>query len=84
VTEHLLRLAPTLETAHRALMGYYAATGWRDRAVQQYRRCAMALQFELGIEPGPETQELYHRILHSQAIGDGLAEVAIRHTPTDH
>jgi LuxR family transcriptional regulator, maltose regulon positive regulatory protein len=70
VTEHLLRLAPSLETAHRALMGYYAAAGWRDRAVQQYRRCALALQYELGIEPDPETTELYHRILHSQATED--------------
>src|SRR5205085_3569592 len=60
VAEHLLRVAPSLETAHRALMGYYAAAGWRDRAVQQYRRCALALQHKLGIEPAPETTELYH------------------------
>jgi LuxR family transcriptional regulator, maltose regulon positive regulatory protein len=70
VTEHLLRVAPTLEAAHRALMGYYAAAGWRDRAVQQYRRCALALQHKLGIEPAPETTELYHRILPSQATED--------------
>ena len=74
VTEHLLHLDPSLEPAHRALMGYYCAAGWRDRAVQQYRRCATALLHELGIEPGPETQTLYRRILHSQATGDGLAE----------
>jgi LuxR family transcriptional regulator, maltose regulon positive regulatory protein len=84
VTEHLLCLDPSLETAHRALMGYYCGAGWRDRAVQQYRRCVLALQRELGIEPGPETQELYHRILHSQATRDGLAELAIRHMPPDH
>ncbi|HKO25578.1 MAG TPA: BTAD domain-containing putative transcriptional regulator [Chloroflexota bacterium] len=72
VTEHLLHLDPSLETAHHALMRYYCVAGWRDRAVQQYRRCVTALQRELGIEPGPETQELYHRILHSQA--DGRAE----------
>ena len=74
VTEHLLRLDPSLEPAHRALMGYYCVAGWRDRAVQQYRRCATALHRELGIEPSPETQELYQRILHSQATGDGLAQ----------
>jgi LuxR family transcriptional regulator, maltose regulon positive regulatory protein len=66
VTEHLLRLAPSLETAHRDLMGYYVAAGWRDRAVQQYRRCALALQHELGIEPDAATSRLYHRILHPQ------------------
>jgi LuxR family transcriptional regulator, maltose regulon positive regulatory protein len=66
VTEYLLRLAPALETAHRALMGYYVAAGWRDRAVQQYRRCEKALQHELGIEPAPATRGLYHRILHPQ------------------
>jgi DNA-binding SARP family transcriptional activator len=73
VTEHLLRLDPTLEAAHRALMGYYAAAGWRDRAVQQYRRCALALQHDLGIEPDPETTRLYQRILRSQATEDELA-----------
>jgi DNA-binding SARP family transcriptional activator len=55
-------------------MGYYAAAGWRDRAVQQYRRCALALQHKLGIEPAPETTELYQRILHSQATEDELAQ----------
>jgi DNA-binding SARP family transcriptional activator len=48
-------------------MGYYAATGWRDRAVQQYRRCALALQHDLGIDPDAATRRLYHRILHPQA-----------------
>jgi LuxR family transcriptional regulator, maltose regulon positive regulatory protein len=76
VTEHLLRLEPSLEPAHRALMGYYCAAGWRDRAVQQYWCCATALQHELGIEPGPETQKLYRRILHSQATGRLLSQCA--------
>jgi DNA-binding SARP family transcriptional activator len=74
VTEHLLRVDPTLEAAHRALMGHYAAAGWRDRAVQQYRSCALALRDELGIEPAPETTKLYHRILHSQAPEDDFAQ----------
>jgi DNA-binding SARP family transcriptional activator len=69
VTEHLLCLAPSLETAHRALMGYYVTTGWRDRAVQQYQRCALALQHDLGIDPDAATTRLYHRILHPQATG---------------
>jgi DNA-binding SARP family transcriptional activator len=74
VTEHLLRVDPTLEAAHRALMGYYAAPGWWDRAVQQYRRCEKALLHDLGIEPGSETQKLYRRILRSHARGDGRAQ----------
>jgi DNA-binding SARP family transcriptional activator len=81
VTEHLLHVDSTLEAAHRALMGYYAAAGWRDRAVQQYRRCALALQHKLGIEPAPDTTELYHRILHSQATADERDQSAIRRTP---
>jgi DNA-binding SARP family transcriptional activator len=80
VTERLLVLAPSLETAHRALMGYYAAAGWRDRAVQQYRRCGLALLQQLGIAPAPETTELYHRILHSQATEDERDQSAIRRT----
>src|ERR671933_2154579 len=63
VAEHLLRLDPALEAAHRAVMGYYAAAGWRDRAVQQYRRCTLALQHELGIDPDAATSRLYNRIL---------------------
>jgi DNA-binding SARP family transcriptional activator len=55
-------------------MGYYAAAGWRDRAVQQYRRCALVLQHQLGIEPASETTERYHRILHSQATEDELGQ----------
>jgi DNA-binding SARP family transcriptional activator len=81
VTEHLLHVDSTLEAVHRALMGYYAAAGWRDRAVQQYRRCALALQHKLGIEPAPETTELYRRILHSQAPEDERDQSALRHTP---
>jgi DNA-binding SARP family transcriptional activator len=74
VAEHLLHVDPSLEAAHRALMGYYAAAGWRDRAVQQYRRCALALRQKLGIEPAPETTELYQRILLSQATEDDFAQ----------
>jgi DNA-binding SARP family transcriptional activator len=69
VAEHL-RVDPALEAAHRALVRYYAAAGWRDRAVQQYRHCALALKHKLGIEPAPETTRLYHHILHSQATDD--------------
>jgi DNA-binding SARP family transcriptional activator len=55
-------------------MGYYAAAGWRDRAVQQYRRCEKALQHELELEPDPETTGLYRHILHCQVTWreDGL------------
>jgi DNA-binding SARP family transcriptional activator len=48
-------------------MDYYCVAGWRDRAVQQYRRCALALQHDLGIEPDAATRRLYHHILHPQA-----------------
>jgi DNA-binding SARP family transcriptional activator len=67
VSEHLLRLAPTLEAAHRALIGYYAAAGWRDHAVQQYRRFEQVLQHDLGIEPDTATTRLYHQIVCPQA-----------------
>jgi DNA-binding SARP family transcriptional activator len=77
VTEHLLGLDPTLEVAHRALMGYYAAAGWRDRVVQWYRPCALALQHDPGIEPDAATRRLYHRVLHSQLL-------IIKRTPDVH
>ena len=60
---HALRLDPLRESAHRALMQLYAASGRRGAAVQQYRSLVSALARELGIEPDSQTKRLHDDIL---------------------
>ncbi|MGD9144483.1 MAG: protein kinase [Anaerolineae bacterium] len=53
---------PLREAAHRALMELYAWSGDRSAAVRQYEACVQVLNEELGVEPSPETVDLYARI----------------------
>lgn len=57
-----LTLDPLHEPAHRALMKLYAWADQYEAAIRQYHRCALALQEEMGVEPDPETNELYAQI----------------------
>jgi len=58
----LLVRDPTDEVAHRGLMRGQVAQGRRGEAVAQFRRCALALQREYGLRPGPETVALYESL----------------------
>ncbi len=84
ILHRLLALAPWSEWAHRQLMLGYALAGRRGEALRHFERCKEALQRELGIDPMPETIQLYQRIrntrsylsLRSQApLQDGSGEV---------
>src|SRR5215470_8071580 len=59
----LLALDPLQEAAHRALMRLYARQGRRGAALRQYQVCVDLMQRELGVEPEPETRQLYQEIL---------------------
>ncbi|MGQ0570689.1 MAG: BTAD domain-containing putative transcriptional regulator, partial [Armatimonadota bacterium] len=59
----VLHIDPGHEEAHRGLMVIYARQGKRHQAIRQYQRCRELLAEELGVEPSPETQEVYQRIL---------------------
>jgi LuxR family maltose regulon positive regulatory protein len=61
----VLSLDPVREDAHRGLMRLLLSLGRRDAALDAFRRCADALDRELGVKPGPETMALYRRILAS-------------------
>jgi DNA-binding SARP family transcriptional activator len=61
-TTRLLALEPWREDAHRALMLLLAQSGQRGAALAQYETCRKALAEDLGVEPGPETHQLYQRI----------------------
>jgi DNA-binding SARP family transcriptional activator/predicted ATPase len=57
-----LAIDPLREDAHRWLMQIYAWNGTRELALRQYREVVRILADELGVEPLPETTELYEAI----------------------
>jgi predicted ATPase/DNA-binding SARP family transcriptional activator len=69
------------EPAHRTLMALYALDGHQAAAARQYEECRRLLEEELGVEPEPETVDLYEAI-RSRRFGprpaaagdDGVAE----------
>jgi DNA-binding SARP family transcriptional activator len=50
------------EDIHRRIMHCYAKVGQRSKSLAQYRRCEQILRDELGLEPSPETRQLYEHI----------------------
>jgi DNA-binding SARP family transcriptional activator len=58
----ILALDPLNEGVHRNLMRLYIHQRRRRDALKQYDICADALRRELGVEPEPETNELYRHI----------------------
>jgi len=63
----ILTRDPYREEIHRRLMEVYARAGRRAEAVQQYQDCRRILQQDLGVEPAPETETLYRRIVGSES-----------------
>jgi DNA-binding SARP family transcriptional activator len=61
--QRLVQADPLAEDGHLALMECYAAAGNRSAALQQYRTLQNLLDEELGLEPGPEAQAAYRRLL---------------------
>lgn len=57
-----VELEPWHEEAHRQLMRLLAMAGERSAALAQYEACRRTLAAELGIDPTPETVELYNRL----------------------
>lgn len=62
--QQLLRLDPLQETAYVQLMRLQAVMGDRAAALRTYHTCVTVLARELGVEPAPETQEVYARLLN--------------------
>jgi DNA-binding SARP family transcriptional activator len=62
----LLSLDPLEEGVQRALMRLYVRQGRRTAALKQYQVCVAVLRKELGVDPEPETRELYQQILQQQ------------------
>lgn len=64
--QRLLRHDPLHEPAYRDLMRLHALTGNRASALRAYHACASVLQRELEVEPGPDTRQLYERLLRAE------------------
>jgi DNA-binding SARP family transcriptional activator len=54
---------PLQERTHLAVMRLYAGQGRRDLVRRQYERLCTVLLDELGVEPLPETEQEYHRLM---------------------
>jgi DNA-binding SARP family transcriptional activator len=63
IFRQLVAVDPTAEYAHRALMRLYATEGYRHKALKQYHRLREILDYELGLEPDPDSRKLYEDIL---------------------
>lgn len=57
-----LELDPWREEAHGQMMRVLALEGQRSAALVQYENCRRILAQELGVEPSPQTRELYEQI----------------------
>src|SRR5215207_7850305 len=58
----LITLDPLNESSHRQLMQVYMQAGQHSAALKQYQACEEILRKELGIDPQPETRDLYKKI----------------------
>ncbi|MFI2780755.1 ATP-binding protein [Streptomyces sp. ALB3] len=72
VAQQVLAASPAEELAHRILIEAWLRQGLRRRAVHQYHVCREALDTELGVRPGPETERL-HRAALASAPASGPA-----------
>ena len=64
--QQALAVDPLRENVHRLLMQLYALMGQREKALAQYEECVLLLERELGLDPLPETVELYRAILEER------------------
>ena len=55
-------LEPFREAGYRRLMRVHVALGERAEALRAYEDCRLLLAKELGIDPSPETQDVYQQV----------------------
>ncbi|MFF1688982.1 ATP-binding protein [Streptomyces sp. NPDC058254] len=72
---------PADERAHQLLMTSYLRQGLRRQAVRQFHACREALDSELGVRPGPETQRLHLLALDAGGAASRVARPAAGFTP---
>jgi DNA-binding SARP family transcriptional activator len=81
--QRLLELDPLEESRYQRLMRLRAFRGDRAGALHVYYDCVRVLERELGVKPGPATQQLYEKILNvtlsppAQAAGQSTLAATI-------
>jgi pimeloyl-ACP methyl ester carboxylesterase/DNA-binding SARP family transcriptional activator len=82
LTQEVIELEPFRETGYRRLMRLYLRSGDRAEAVRTYEHCRRILADELGVDPAPETHDLYISALRAESSTlAGSAQLAA--DPTD-
>lgn len=64
LTQRVLAIDPVWEDAYRVQMRAFVSQRNRPLALRTYQRCVDVLNDEFGVEPLPETTELYAQILN--------------------
>jgi len=62
LTQQALQIDPTWEDAYRIQMEAYLEKGNRPMAIKTFQNCKRILDTEFGIQPLPETQQIYNKI----------------------
>ena len=65
---------PFAEALHRCLIGLLAAVDDRTAALRQFEWCAEQLEYELGVEPAPETVAAYEAVREGRQLLPPRAE----------
>ncbi|MCL4267755.1 MAG: tetratricopeptide repeat protein [Anaerolineae bacterium] len=76
-----LEMEPWREEAHRQAMRLLACDGQRSNALAQYESCRKILKEELGIEPAPETDQLWQQIKGGAFLPAGTRRTQTHHFP---
>ena len=63
LTRRVLELDPLWENAYRIELHAHLATGNRPMAIRAYQQCEKVMIQEFGLEPLPETKQLYKKVL---------------------
>lgn len=63
ICEEILGREPYRESGYQRLMLAHAARGSRAEALQVFHRCRDLLRDELGVDPSPETESVYLKLL---------------------
>ncbi|WP_010283468.1 BTAD domain-containing putative transcriptional regulator [Bacillus timonensis] len=66
--EQILAKDRTWEEAYRLLMFCYYQKNNRPQAIKWYKKCELALEDELGVEPMQPTKQMYDMVLHTSKI----------------
>lgn len=85
--ERLVESDPLREASHARLIRLHGAAGDRAAAMRAFTRCTRLLKEELGIEPGPATQQAHDDIMsagRAPTNREEPAETVIAPVPSDY